>query len=201
MPETMQVPIRRDVAETAVRNQTWAMLSQGWEQGQIDQNDLRKYLEAINGGLVEFSGNTFFEPVIRATVNDFLGYIESNGIPSRKSFTTGLGGLNGFFGDLWNGVKSVVKPAAVVGATLIGGPAAGAAAAGALYSGGGGGGSSTTVPGYSGQPVTIPAGSGSVTYNPNLPYQPPAASSSGDLLSNPIVLVGAAIALILLLKK
>lgn len=201
MTESMQVPIRRDVAENAVRNQAWNLLAQGWEQGQIDQDDLRKYLSAIDNGLVEFSGNTFFEPTVKAVVNDFLGYIVSNGIPSRKSFSTGLQGLSGFFGDLWNGIKSVVKPAAVVGATIVGGPAAGAAAAGALYSGGGGGGSSTTVPGYSGQPVTIPAGSGSVTYNPNLPYQPPAAAGSGDLLSNPIFLVGAAIALILLLKK
>lgn len=200
MPEAMQIPIRRDVAESAVRNQAWRILSQGWENGLIDQADLRNYIAAIDGGLVEFSGNTFFEPAIKAAVNDFLGYIESNGIPSRKSFTSGLGSLNGFFGDLWNGVKSVVKPAAVVGATLIGGPAAGAAVAGTLYSGGGGG-AATTSPGYSGQPVTIPAGSGSVTYNPNLPYQVPGSSGISDLLSNPIVLVGAAIALILLLKK
>ena len=201
MPEVMQLPIRRDVAAAAVRNQTWAGLSAGWESGQIDANDLREYLRAIESGTVEFSGNTFFEPEIKAAVSDFLGYIESNGIPSRKSFTTGLQGLSGFFGDLWSGIKSVVKPAAVVGATILGGPGAGAAAAGVLYSGGGGGSQPATVPGYSGQPVTIPAGSGSVTYNPNQPYQPYQPTTGSDLFSSPLFLLGAAAVIILLMKK
>lgn len=207
MPETyqMSMPIRRDVAADAVRQQTWAKLTQGWEAGEIDNNDLRQYLAAIDQGLVEFAGNTFFEPTIKQAVNDFLGYVESNQIMARKSVATGLQGLSGFFGDLWNGVKSVIKPAAVVAGTIIGGPAVGAAAAGALYGGGSGGsGQPATVPGYSGQPVTIPAGSGTVTYNPNLPYQsyqPPAPSTAGDFFSNPMFLLGAAALIIFLMKK
>lgn len=201
MPEVYQAPIRRDVAAAAVRNETWAKLTEGWDTGQIDNNDLRQYIQAIDSGLVEFAGNTFFEPVIRQAVQDFLGYVESNQIQARKQFSTGLQGLSGFFGSLWNTVKSVVKPVAVIGATIVGGPAVGAAAAGALYSGGGGSSQPASVPGYSGQPVTIPAGSGSVTYNPNLPYQPQAPQSTGDLFSNPLFLLGAAAVIILLMKK
>lgn len=205
MPETVNIALRRDTTAAAVRNQVWRFLSQGWETGQINADDLREYQRAIKSGLVEFSGNTFFEPVIMETVTDFLNYVTANGIPSRKSFSTGLQGLSGFFGDLWNGVKSIVKPAAVVGATIVGGPAAGAAAAGALYAGGGGGSQpAATAPGYAGGTVSIPAGGGSVTYNPNLPYQPPAyvqPSGSGDFLSNPIFLLGAAALLIFLVTR
>lgn len=207
MPEVYAVPIPRDAAAAAARNSVWASLTDGWQTGQINATDIRNYIASINAGTVEFSGNTFFEPVIKQAAEDFLGYVESNGIPSRKEFTTGLQGLSGFFGKLWNGVTSVVgkivKPAAVIGATILGGPAVGAAAAGALYSGGGGGGGSqpAQVPGYSGQPVTIPVGSGSVTYNQNLPYQPPAPQTSSDLFSSPLFLLGAAAVIILLMKK
>jgi len=199
-------PIRRDLAEKQIRDYVWRYLSSGWEQGLIDLADLQGYLKGIQAGIVEFSGSGFLEATIKQTVNDFVDYIYSNGIRSNKDLTNvGFGSLSGFFGDLWNGIKSVVKPAAVVGATLVGGPAAGAAAAGALYGGGGGGGGSqVTSPGYAGGTVTIPAGSGSVTYDPNRPYQPAPAPVGGgimDLLSNPVILVAGAVVLILLLRK
>ena len=204
MPESVNIALRRDTTAAAVRNQVRRFLSQGWETGQINADDLRDYQRAIKSGLVEFSGTTIFEPVIMETVTDFLNYVTANGIPSRKSYSAGLQGLSGFFGDLWKGVKSIVKPAAVVGATIVAGPAAGAAAAGALYAGGGGSQPVTTAPGYAGGSVSIPAGSGSVTYNPNLPYQPPAyvqPSGAGDFLSNPIFLLGAAALLIFLVTR
>lgn len=201
MPELLS-GVRRDVAERDVRNFVWRYLSEGWQAGMIDLSDLQGYLEGIKSGVVEFSGSTFFDPVIKNTVNDFIDYVYSNGIQSNKDLTqVGLGSLSGFFGDLWNGVKKIVKPAAVVGATILGGPGAGAAAAGVLYSGGGSG-TAATAPGYAGGSVSIPAGSGSVTYNPNQPYYPPSSGDSlTDLLKSPLVLAAAGVVLFLLLRK
>jgi hypothetical protein len=65
-----------------------------------------------------------------------------------------------------------------------------------LYGGGGGSAGSS-------QPVTIPAGSGSVTYNPNAPavYAQPVAPSAG-ISTNTLLLLGlGAVALFLLVKK
>lgn len=200
MPETLS-PIRRDQAERQVRNFTWRYLADGWERGQVDLADLQGYLEGIKAGVVEFASSPFFEPVIRSTVNDFIDYIYSNGIRSNKDLTNvGIGSLSGFFGDLWSGIKSVVKPAAVIGATIVN-PAIGAAVAGAVY-GGGGGSTAASSPGYAGGTVSVPAGSGTVSYNPNQPYYPQGSGDSfGDLLKSPIFLAAAGIALFLLLRK
>lgn len=194
-------PVRRDQAERDVRNFVWRYLSDGWQSGLIDLTDLQGYLEGIKSGVVEFSSSAFFEPVIKTTVNDFINYVYSNGIRSNKDLTQiGIGSLSGFFGDLWSGVKAIVKPAAVVGATIIGGPGAGAAAAGVLYSGGGS--SPSTTPGYAGGSVSIPAGSGTVTYNPNQTYVPAGSGDSlTDLLKSPLVLAAAGVVLFLLLRK
>lgn len=193
--------VRRDQAERDVRNFVWRYLSDGWQQGLVDLTDLQGYLEGIKSGVVEFSSSPFFEPVIKGTVNDFINYVYSNGIRSNKDLTqVGMGSLSGFFGDLWSGVKSIVKPAAVVGATIVGGPAVGAAVAGAVYSGGGS--SAQTTPGYAGGSVSIPAGSGTVTYNPNQVYSPAGAGDSfSELFKSPIFLAGAGVLLYLLLRK
>lgn len=202
MAETL-TQVRRDVAEKQIRDYVWRYLSEGWQQGKIDLADLQGYLSAIKSGIVEFSGSGFFEATIRQTVNDFVDYVYSNGIRSNKDLSNvGFAELSGFFGDLWNGVKKVVKPAIVVGASIVN-PAAGAAAAGVLYGGGGGGGGSTSAPGYAGGEVTVPAGGGTVTYTPG-GYQAPAPSATDglmSLLSNPVVLVTGAIVLIMLLRK
>lgn len=200
MAETV-TQVRRDVAEKQIRDYVWRYLSEGWQQGKIDLADLQGYLSAIKSGIVEFSGSGFFEATIRQTVNDFVDYVYSNGIRSNKDLANvGFAELSGFFGDLWNGVKKVVKPAIVVGASIVN-PAAGAAAAGVLYGGGGGGSSSS--PGYAGGEVTVPAGGGTVTYTPG-GYPAPAPSASDglmSLLSNPVVLLTGAVVLILLLRK
>jgi len=215
MPNVQEVTVRRDVAGPAVRNEVWRQLSYGWENGLIDMTDLRNYISSIDQGMVEFSGNTFFEPVIRQTAQDFIDYIQSNDIPSRKAFTEGLGDLSGFFGSIWSGIKKVVKPAAVIGATVVGGPAAGAAVAGTLYAPG-----APQPPAAPG--VTIPAGAGSVTYRPPVATPtyapapapvyaapaapvyavPPAAAPSAlGFLSSPVVLIGGAALLFLLLSR
>jgi len=201
MAETV-TQVRRDVAEKQIRDYVWRYLSEGWQQGKIDLADLQGYLSAIKSGIVEFSGSGFFEATIRQTVNDFVDYVYSNGIRSNKDLANvGFAELSGFFGDLWNGVKKVVKPVAVVGATIVAGPAAGAATAGVLYGGGGGG--SSSAPGYAGGEVTVPAGGGTVTYTPG-GYPAPAPSATDglmSLLSNPVVLLTGAVVLILLLRK
>lgn len=199
MPEVFS-PVRRDQAERQVRNFVWRYLSDGWQNGLIDLADLQGYLEGIKAGVVEFASSPFFEPVIRSTVDDFINYVYSNGIRSNKDLTqVGLGSLSGFFGDLWSGIKSVVKPAAVIGATIVN-PAIGAAVAGAVY-GGGGGGSVPSSPGYAGGSVSVPAGSGTVSYNPNQSYYQPAGDTFGDLFKSPIFLAGAGVLLFLLLRK
>ena len=225
MPNVQTVAVRRDVAGPAVRNEVWRQLSYGWENGLINMADLRNYITSIDQGMVEFSGNTFFEPVIRQTAQDFMDYIQSNDIPSRKAFTEGLGDLSGFFGSIWSGIKKVVKPAAVVGATVVGGPGAGAAVAGALYAPG-----QPQPPAPTQPAVTIPAGAGSMTYRPPVAaptYTPaaapvyttpaapvyatpaapvyaaaPAAAPSGfGFLSNPVFLLGGAALIFFLLSR
>jgi hypothetical protein len=215
MPNVQTLSVRRDVAGGAVRNEVWRQLSYAWENGLIDMADLRNYISAIDQGMVEFSGNTFFEPVIRQTAQDFIDYIQSNDIPSRKAFSEGLGELSGIFGSIWSAVKKVVKPAAVIGATVVGGPAAGVAVAGAVYSP-----TTPQAPAAAPPGVTIPAGAGTVTYLPPAPaappvyvpaaapvsaappvYPAPAAASVLGLLSNPVVLIGGAALVFLLLSR
>lgn len=214
---TQQMMVDRNAVAAELRNVARTLLMKGWNDGQIDETDLRNYLKAIDRGVVEYAGNTFAVPLMKAVVTDFLAYVKNNGLMSRKRLREGLSGLDGFFGDLWNGVKKVggtiisAAPAAAVGFAT-GGPAGAIVGAGTKIIAGSGGGTPTYVPGDQGQTVSIPIGDGTVTYTtgqaPAQPTttqpvytQPTAAPSGNGLLSNPLVLLGGSALLFLLLLK
>lgn len=195
--ETEFSNLSRADAARLTRQAVFAKTGESWQNGIINRDDLVESIRLIDEGSAPWGQNTFFSPVIREAFVDYLKMIDQNHVPSRKpaGSLSGIAGLGGFFGDVWNVVKSVVKPAAVVGATIVGGPAAGAAVAAAVYTPTGGGGSTT-------QPaVSVPAGSGTVTYQPGQPYVPPSIVTQPSIFSNPWVIGGIALVAVILLTR
>lgn len=101
--------VPRDTMRVAVRNSVWSTLSKNWENGLINRGDVAGYLKVIDDNNAPFGNNTFFKPVVREAISDYLRYVDNSGIRSNKSpgQISGLEGLDGFLSSIWKGVVGV----------------------------------------------------------------------------------------------
>ena len=176
-----------------------ADLKRLWNNGSINGKDLNQYLQMVRDGNLP-GGNTLAVEPFKNAVTLFKHNVERYGMDSVKPASQGadLAGMDGFFGDLWDGVKSVVKTSmgsiASVNIPIISDVAKV--------------GQSVLFPGQ--KPQTSAEIAKGVVFSPQVQYQPqvgPGAAAAGakagiqEILSNPYVLIGiGAVALIFILK-
>lgn len=160
--------IRREDGEAVVYASVIDTLTTNWRTAKIDASDIKGYIRVIDEG--NFPGrNTFTEAPARQAMVDFLAEVDRRGLVSMKPAGTlsGLEGLDGFLSSVWNGIKKAVGSVVKVATGTVG----------SVISAVTGGGSSA-------QPTTV------VVQQPAATGTTGTGSTTTDLLSNPIVLVG-----------
>lgn len=181
---TTFLPIRTVDLQQKMYNAAYNQLRFNWQRGLINRSDVASYLRVIAEGNHPGRG-TIAEKPMKDAITDFLSQIDSHAWVSSKPVgaLNGLEGLDGFLSSVWNAVKGVVG-GAIGGVVKIAG--------GVLKSITGGGGSEVTVQIPAPNQQTIPT-----TPQPTVIYD----QSQGLSLSNPVVLVGLGLAVLLLVRR
>jgi hypothetical protein len=118
------IRISLETLNKAIFNAVLATIRGNWNAGLINRTDLKSYLHIIDSGNSPGRGTTA-DPAMRAAITYYLGEVDRLGLPATKpDGLTGLEGLNGFFGSVWNAVKGTVSKLVNIGASLIPGGAA-----------------------------------------------------------------------------
>lgn len=147
-------------------------LKANWNNGLINQQDLKSYLQVIDGGNSPGRG-TIVEAPMRQAIVGFLAYVTSKNMQSFKPIgaVSGLEGLDGFLKSVWGAVKGAVKGVAKIVT-------------------GGGGTLQVKLPSLTQPSATV------------TPGQPSAMQEITGFLTSPVALIaGAAILAIILLRK
>jgi len=177
--EQQVVPLRVSDAKRLAYNASMRVLNHNWQQGLIDRSDLIGCLRVV-GEPDSPSRGTVLEEPMRKAVEDFLLTINQQCAPSHKTpgRLSGLGGVNGFFDDVWNAAKNSVKAGVDALQT-------GIEWGTSIFGGGSANGSYDITPTISVQPQIPPS---------------TMASGVGAVLSSPVVLGLGLVAVVLLLK-
>lgn len=145
-----------------------------WNRGLINRTDVAGYLRVMDEGNSPSRGTIAHNPM-RKAITDFLARIDSSGAQSSKPAgqLSGLEGMNGFLKSIWGAVKKV---------------------AGAVVKTVTGGGEKQIV--INPPTINIPPGMINTNVGPDA-----AKAGVSELLSNPMVIGFAALAIILLMRK
>jgi hypothetical protein len=186
-------------------------LTDNWRAGKIDRNDLLSYLRVIDEGNAPFEPDPVLKELVRKTIADYVAYVDMNRIQSRKSTVgvAGLEGLDGFFSSVWGWVKGAVNWVFGKASVTVSTP-------GITYQ------SSGATQTWWGNNLTHEVYQGALAPNSNAGWQSFTSESSArvfagvngtvsvsyytpstsweSILSNPLVLVGGALVLVMLLK-
>jgi hypothetical protein len=172
----LMVPLKKGELQRQIYAAAYNQMRLNFSTGMINRADVASYLRVIREGNqpAQIRGTLAETPVTQA-ITDFLQLIDSTGAQSSKPVgaLNGLEGLDGFLSSIVKAVGGVVK--------------------GAIKLVTGGGSDKQVIV----QPtINIPAGAVQTTVTPQ-------AAQAGvmEFLSNPIVLVGGALAIILLMRR
>jgi hypothetical protein len=104
------LPVTAGQFKASIRDAVWRTLQTNWQNGLINEDDVRSYLRVIDEGNF-FSKKPLLVDPTRATIAEFLAWVPSHLGPSRKRGVGGLSGLDGFLSSIVKAVGSVVKGA------------------------------------------------------------------------------------------
>jgi hypothetical protein len=109
------VPLKRKHVQGEVFRETMRLLREEWTSGRMNRRDLKDYVKTLVSGRWAGGQTIANQPALNAA-KIFLQNVERNNLVSSKpeSYATSISGMDGFFGNLWNGVKKVVGGAVKV---------------------------------------------------------------------------------------
>lgn len=165
------LPVTKGEIKSVAYNAAFNQLKMNWNNGQINQTDIRGYLRVIDEGNSPFRGS-IVEPTVRQAITDFLDIITRGDMQSFKPIGTvsGLEGLDGFLKSIYKAVTGAVGKVVKVVT-------------------GGGGDVSIKLP-------SITPGSATVT-----PAPQSFMTNASSFITSPVGLVAIGLAAILLLRK
>ena len=107
-----RLPVTRGEVQSAMRAETLSVLNRNWRAGLINDADVASYVRVIDEGNFP-TDKPLIVDAVRGAIEDFRAWAPANLGPSTKPTGTmsGLEGLEGFLGSIWDGVKKVAGTA------------------------------------------------------------------------------------------
>jgi hypothetical protein len=169
------LPVTRRQVTDAIQTSVFNVLTENWRNGVINDSDLVSYLDVIDKQNFPSKSPVLVNPT-RAAIEAFRQWAPANLGPAIKQGISGLSGLEGFLGSVWNAVKGAVGTVVGTAAKVLG---------------------VSTPSQVIVQPtVSIPPGTVQTTVTPAA-----AQSAVTEFLKSPVVLIGGGILLLLLFKQ
>jgi hypothetical protein len=107
--------LTRGELKGAIYQEVTNVLTSNWQAGLINLADVKGYLRVIAEGNFPSKEPVLVEPT-ESAIRDFIAHVETNKIGSVKpaGSLSGMEGLGGFLKSIWNGVKKAVSTVAKI---------------------------------------------------------------------------------------